>query len=101
MQTKNLQGFSAFSWLLAFFCLPSSLWPLGLFISAKLIENPNLTPSQISFFSILCWVYPAILLLISGLLYKLHRTHSKFANILLILSFIGFYSLFIYFVKSI
>ncbi|QLB20666.1 hypothetical protein A6B43_03540 [Vespertiliibacter pulmonis] len=101
MQSKSLQGFSAFSWMLALFCLPSALWPLSLFISAKLTENLNLTSAQINFFSILCWIYPAILLLISGLLYKLHRTHSKFANFLLALSFIGFYSLLTYFVKSI
>lgn len=95
------QGFSPFSWALALFCLPSALWPLGLFVSAKFSSSPNLTPSQIDFFSITFWVYPAVLLAISGILFKIHRSQPALAKRLLTLGFIAFYSLFFYIVQSV
>lgn len=93
------QGFSAFSWTLALFCLPSALWPLALFVSAKFSNNPNLTPSQIDFFSITFWVYPVVLLAISGVLYKIHRGKPALAKGLLAAAFVAFYSLFFYIVQ--
>lgn len=93
------QGFSKFSWALALFCLPSALWPLGLFVSAKFGEHPNLTPSQVDLFSIIFWTYPAVLLAISGILYKIHRSQPTLARTLLIAAFVAFYGLGYYIVK--
>lgn len=101
MQKENLQGFSLFSWALALFCLPTALWPLGLFVSAKFSQSPNLTAGQINLFSIIFWVYPVVLLLISGILFKLHKTKPSLAKGLLSVSFVGFYGLFFYIVKSV
>ncbi len=94
------KGFSAFSWALALFCVPGALWPLALLISPSFSENPALTPSQVDWFSILFWVYPLILLVIAGMLYKLHRTHAKLARGLLFIAFAVFYGILIYIVKS-
>lgn len=101
MQAENRQGFSKFSWALALFCLPTALWPLGLFVSAKFSESPNLTSDQINLFSVIFWVYPAILLLISGLLFKLQRRQPRLAKGLLGVGFVCFYSLFCYIVRSV
>ncbi len=85
-------SFSKFSWALALFCLPSALWPLALLVSPKFSNHPNLTSAQIEGFSILFWTYPAILLLIASLLYKLHQSHRTLANGLLLAAFTLFYS---------
>lgn len=95
------QGFSKFSWALALFCLPSTLWPLALLVSPKFSDNPNLTPSQIDWFSTSFWIYPFVLLAISGVLYKLHRSQKGLAASLLCCGFVGFYGLFFYILKSI
>ncbi|QIW14944.1 hypothetical protein A4G20_00405 [Pasteurellaceae bacterium RH1A] len=85
------QGFSKFSWALALFCLPSALWPLGLFVSAKFSDHPGLSPSQIDQFSIAFWIYPLVLLALAGILFKLHKTHRTLASGLLLASFCSFY----------
>ncbi|KMK51159.1 membrane protein [[Actinobacillus] muris] len=85
--------FSPFSWALALFCLPSSLWPLALLVSPKFSEHPQLTATQIDLFSITFWVYPFVLLTVAGILYKVHKTHQNLARGLLILAFLGFYAL--------
>lgn len=95
------QGFSPFSWALGLFCLPSALWPLALFISAKFSSSPNLSPRQIDFFSIAFWIYPLVLLAVSGLLYKLYQRKPTLAKGLLVCGFILFYGLFIYIVRSV
>lgn len=97
MQPK---GFSTYQWLLALFCLPSALWPLGLFISAKFETLSNLTPSQVNGFSILFWVYPVVLLAIAGVLYKIHRHQPALARFLLAAAFVAFYGLFYYIVQQ-
>lgn len=97
MQPK---GFSTFQWLLALFCLPSALWPLGLFISAKFEALSNLTPSQVTTFSILFWVYPVVLLAIAGVLHKIHRHQPALARFLLAAAFVAFYSVFYYIVQQ-
>lgn len=90
------QGFSRFGWLLGLLCLPSALWPLGLFVSAAFSNNPNLTASQINWFSVAFWIYPFVLLAISGLLYKLQQHQPKLAFGLLFGCFIVFYTLAFY-----
>lgn len=94
------QGFSKFSWALALFCLPSALWPLALLVSPKFSDNPNLTPSQIDWFSTSFWIYPFVLLAISGVLYKLHHSKKRLASGLLTLGFITFYGLVFYIFRS-
>lgn len=84
-------SFSKFSWALALFCLPSAFWPLALLVSPKFSHHPTLTPTQIDGFSILFWTYPAILLLIAGLLYQLHRANRRLAVGLLCAAFTLFY----------
>lgn len=100
MQQEN-KGFSKFSWALALFCLPSALWPLALMVSPKFTNSPNLTPSQIDWFSIAFWVYPMVLLAISGILYKVHQTKPGVARACLTLGFIAFYGLFFYIICSV
>ncbi|MDO9743791.1 DUF5389 family protein [Glaesserella parasuis] len=94
------QGFSKFSWALAFFCLPSSLWPLALLVSPALSENPNLSPSQIDWFSTAFWIYPFILLAIAGLLHKLHQKQPLVAKIGLLMGYISFYDLICYIIRT-
>ncbi|QBQ63553.1 hypothetical protein EXH44_04525 [Actinobacillus indolicus] len=94
------QGFSKFSWALALFCLPSTLWPLALLVSPKFSDNPNLTPSQIDWFSTAFWIYPFVLLAISGILYKLHQSKKGLASGLLTLGFLAFYGLVFYIFHS-
>lgn len=101
MQTAGSHGFSPFSWALAIFCLPSALWPLGLFVSAKFGNSSALTDFQLNLFSVIFWVYPVALLAISGVLYRWHRTQPRQAKLGLIVSFIAFYALFFYIVKSV
>lgn len=101
MQKENPTGFSSFSWALALFCLPTALWPLGLFVSAKFTNSPNLTAGQINLFSIIFWIYPVVLLLISGVLFKLQKSKPALAKGLLVASFACFYALFFYIVKSV
>lgn len=93
MQQEMQKGFSKFSWALAFFCLPSALFPLAWFLSPHFSHHPDLTAGQIDFFSIVFWTYPIALLLISAILYKLHATFPTFAKILLTFAFIIFYIL--------
>lgn len=93
--------FSPFSWALALFCLPSSLWPLALLVSPKFSEHPQLSATQIDLFSIAFWVYPFVLLTVAGILYKVHQAHQNLARLLLGLAFIGFYGLFFYIVRYI
>lgn len=87
------QGFSPFSWVLALFCLPSALFPLALIISPQFSNLPHLSEVQVNIFSVIFWVYPLVLLAIAGILFKLHRTQPKVAQILLGCGFIGFYGL--------
>lgn len=93
-----MQRFSKFSWALALFCLPSTLWPLALLVSPALSSQSDLTASQISWFSILFWTYPLILLGLAGLLFKLYQRHRNLAIIFIsncffeFLCFIGIYS---------
>lgn len=87
------QGFSKFTWALALFCLPSALFPLAWFLSPSFSQHPDLTDSQINFFSIVFWIYPLALLVISAILFKIHRYQSKLAWGLLLVSFIAFYAL--------
>ena len=94
------QGFSKFSWALALFCLPSALWPLALLVSPKFSDNPNLTPSQIDWFSTVFWIYPFVLLAISGILYKLYQSKKGLASGLLTLGFFAFYGLVFYIFHS-
>ena len=94
------QGFSKFNWALALFCLPSALWPLALLVSPKFSDNPNLTPSQIDWFSTSFWIYPFVLLAISGILYKLYQSKKGLASGLLTLGFLAFYGLVFYIFHS-
>lgn len=96
-----MQGFSKFSWALGVFCLPSTLWPLALLVSPKFTDSPNLTPFQIDLFSVAFWVYPFVLLAISGILFKLHKCKPTLAKGLLALGFIAFYAFWFYIVKSV
>lgn len=86
-------GFSKFSWALALFCLPSALFPLALIISPQFSHHPTLTPMQIDLFSIAFWIYPLVLLSLSGMLFKLHRTRPTWAKALLAVGFLAFYGL--------
>ncbi|WP_373820230.1 DUF5389 family protein [Glaesserella sp.] len=95
------KGFSSFSWALALFCVPSALWPLALLVSPKFSGHPHLTATQINWFSIAFWVYPLVLLVIAGILYKLYQSNTALAKGLLLLSFIGFYGLLFYIVESV
>lgn len=95
------KGFSKFSWALALFCLPTTLWPLAMLVSPKFTNSLNLTPSQIDWFSIAFWTYPLALFVISGILYKLHRTQPALARALLVVGFVLFYGLLFYIVKSV
>lgn len=90
------KGFSKFTWALALFCLPSSLFPLAWFLSPSFSNNVDLTSRQIDFFSVTFWVYPLVLLIIAALLFKLHRSQPKLAWILLAIGFTSFYSLLSY-----
>lgn len=96
-----MQGFSKFSWALALFCLPSTLWPLALLVSPALSENQNLTPNQIDWFSTVFWIYPFVLLALSGILFKLHKSYASLARTGLVCCFLIFYGLLIYIIKSI
>ena len=96
-----MQRFSKFSWALALFCLPSTLWPLALLVSPALSSQSDLTASQINWFSILFWTYPLILLGVAGLLFKLHQRHRKLAIILLAIAFLSFYALLAYILRTI
>lgn len=87
------KGFSPFAWALALFCLPSTLFPLAWFLSPNFSNHPNLSPTQIDFFSIAFWVYPLVLLTIAGVLYKLHHKQAKLAWGLLGCAFVAFYYL--------
>lgn len=93
MQQEMQKGFSKFSWALALFCLPSALFPLAWFLSPSFSSHPDLTDGQIDFFSITFWSYPLFLLLIAGLLFKLHQAFPAMAKILLVVAFIAFYGL--------
>ena len=95
------QGFSKFSWALALFCLPIALWPLALFVSPKFSDSPNLSEFQINSFSVVFWVYPFVLFALSGILHKIYQTNKPLAKGLLTFSFILFYRVFIYIVKSV
>ncbi|AUI66901.1 MULTISPECIES: DUF5389 family protein [Glaesserella] len=95
------QGFSKFSWALALFCLPSALWPLALLVSPALSENPNLTPSQIDLFSTAFWIYPFVLLTLSGILYRIYRSKKGIASVLLAISFAAFYGFLCYMFSTI
>ncbi|TCP15974.1 hypothetical protein EV693_1156 [Nicoletella semolina] len=97
MQKK---GFSLFGWSLAFFCLPSALWPLALLVSSAFSDNTHLTSFQIDYFSILFWIYPFVLLLVSGGLYRLYRQHKRLAVVCLIFAFLIFYTLVFYIVSQ-
>lgn len=94
---ENLQkGFSGFAWALALFCLPSALFPLALLVSPKFSTHPGLSSWQIDFFSITFWVYPLVLFVLSGILYRLHQFFPKLAIYLLAFSFALFYGLLFY-----
>ena len=95
------QGFSKFSWALALFCVPSALWPLALLVSPKFSDNPNLTPSQIDWFSIAFWVYPFVLFMLSGIFYKIHQRNQSLGKGLLAVGFVGFYALAVYIFKTV
>ncbi|OOF54087.1 hypothetical protein BKK56_10175 [Rodentibacter genomosp. 2] len=88
--------FSGFTWGLAAFCMPVLLWPLALLISPHFSQNHALTEGQIKLFSILFWIYPFILAIISRLLYKLHAKRPKLAGRLLGISAVGFHGILIY-----
>lgn len=93
MQQEMQKGFSPFTWALALFCLPSSLFPLAWFLSPSFSQHPNLTDGQIHFFSIVFWTYPLALLIIAALLFKLHQKAPVLAKILLAIAFVAFYTL--------
>ena len=80
-------GFSGFAWGIAAFCLPILLWPMASLLSTAFAKNPTLS----DLFSIICWVYPFVLVLIARLLYKLHQHKPKLAVKLLLLSALIFY----------
>lgn len=94
-------GFSRFSWALALFCVPCAFWPLALLVSPYFFDNSVLSSLQVTLFSTAFWLYPFILLVISGVLFKLHKTKPQLARFLLIGGFIGFYSLMIYILMSV
>lgn len=96
--TQTPTSFSKFSWAIALFCLPSTLFPLALIISPQFSHHPDLSPRQIDLFSILFWIYPAVLFGISIMLFKLRKTRPHLANKLLLVAFIGFYTLLTYIV---
>ncbi|WGE89221.1 DUF5389 family protein [Actinobacillus arthritidis] len=90
---------SKFNWALAFFCLPSALWPLALLISPK-FSSLALTPTQINWFSTAFWIYPFVLFVIALVLYKLHQSKKALARGLLLLSLIIFYALLGYIIQT-
>lgn len=101
--TKPTQptGFSAFAWGLAIFCLPSILWPLALLISPSVGDNPNLSKSEIDWFSTALWVYPLGLLLVTVLLSKLRKSAPRTAQSLLALGFVLFYAFAAYLITTV
>lgn len=96
-----MQGFSKFSWALGLFCLPSALWPLALLVSPTFTDSPNLTPFQIDLFSVAFWVYPFVLLAISGMLFHLHKRQPALARRLLLLGFVAFYAFLFYILNNV
>lgn len=94
-------GFSRFSWALALFCIPCAFWPLALLVSPHFFDQSELSSSQITLFSTAFWLYPFVLLAISGILFKVHKTQPQLARFLLIGSFIGFYGLMMYILMSV
>lgn len=99
-QLNRSHSFSAFSWALALFCLPSILWPLALLLSPAIADNPTLSKLEITGFSTALWIYPFILLTIAILLKKLHKHTSRIAIIMLIIGFILFYSGLFYLIRN-
>ncbi|OOH88892.1 hypothetical protein BMT54_08175 [Pasteurellaceae bacterium 15-036681] len=95
------QGFSKFSWALALFCVPSALWPLALLVSPKFSDNPNLTSSQIDWFSIAFWIYPLVLFALAGIFYKVYQNNKNLGRGLLAVGFVGFYGLVSYIFKTV
>ncbi|MGR3806870.1 DUF5389 family protein [Pasteurella testudinis] len=94
-------GFSAFSWALALFCLPAILWPLALLVSPSVAENPNLGSRAVFWFSTALWVYPLLLFCTALLLAKLRRRSQQAARTLLVLAFIAFYAALAYLIGSV
>lgn len=93
------QGFSKFSWALALFCLPSALFPLALIVSPQFSNLTHLSSAEIDFFSITFWIYPVVLMIVAGVLFKVHKTRPALAKGLLALGFISFYALLFYIVS--
>ncbi|KYK79619.1 hypothetical protein SC936_07670 [Aggregatibacter actinomycetemcomitans serotype e str. SC936] len=97
MRNSNLpSGFSPFSWAIAMFCLPVLLWPLALLISPNLLNNPNLSDSQIHAMSVFLWGYPFVLGIIARILYKLHERKPTLARQGLTISAVIFYGVLFY-----
>ncbi|KYK74040.1 DUF5389 domain-containing protein [Aggregatibacter actinomycetemcomitans] len=97
MRNSNLpSGFSPFSWAIAMFCLPVLLWPLALLISPNLLNNPNLSDSQIHAMSVFLWGYPFVLGIIARILYKLHERKPTLARRGLTISAVIFYGVLFY-----
>jgi hypothetical protein len=94
------KGFSFFSWMLALFCLPSSLFPLAWFLSPTFSKHPHLSNTQIEFFSIAFWIYPLVLLVIALVLHKLHRHRPQLAWGLLAVGFAAFYAILATIIKT-
>lgn len=85
------QGFSRFSWGLAFLCLPTTLYPIALFLSPNFSENPNLTTFTIRLLTTFFWIYPALLLACAVFLNHLYKKHPKLAKLSLIFGIMVFY----------
>ncbi|WP_032092449.1 DUF5389 domain-containing protein [Necropsobacter rosorum] len=78
MKKQNMpNGFSAFSWALAGFCLPILLWPLALLISPNLLKNPALTDLQAAAMSVFLWLYPVMLGVAARVIYRLHQRNPS------------------------
>lgn len=97
MRNSNLpSGFSPFSWAIALFCLPVLLWPLALLISPNLLNNPNLSDTQIRAMSVFLWGYPFALGIIARIFYKLHEHKLTLARWGLATSAVIFYGVLCY-----
>lgn len=73
-------GFRGFTWAIGLFCLPITLYPVAMLLSANFMENPNLSPLAVRVMTVYFWVYPIILVVISRLLYRLHQHKPKIAR---------------------
>lgn len=90
------QGFSAFSWAIAIFCIPVLLWPVSLLLAPNLSNNTALTSEQLVFMNVFLWAYPFFLFLLARLFYLLYRSYAKLTKLLLTIAYITFYAILYY-----